>query len=120
MPSVLIVDDADFMRRSISSIVAGEGWHVAGEASNGREAVELYRQHKPDIVTMDVTMPEMDGLESLRSILALDPAARVVMCSSLGQQAIVIEAIQAGARDFIVKPFSCERVLEALKRSLNS
>lgn len=118
MPSVLIVDDAAFMRTTIRELLADQGWEILGEAENGAEAVALYEQLKPDVVTMDITMPEMDGLQALQQILALDRSARVVMCSAMGQQAMVIEAIQAGAKDFIVKPFRPERVLDALGKSL--
>lgn len=118
MPSVLIVDDAAFMRLTIREILEQQGWDILGEAETGRQAVQLYAQLKPDVVTMDITMPEMDGLAALQEILSLDRSARVVICSAMGQQAMLIEAIEAGAKDFIVKPFKPERVLEALTKSL--
>jgi len=116
--SVLICDDAIFMRRMISDILTQAGFRVAGEASNGVQAVELYKSLKPDLVTMDIVMPEMGGIDAVREIVRNDPDARILMCSAMGQQALVIEAIEAGARDFIVKPFQPGRVLEAVQRVL--
>lgn len=118
MASVLIVDDAAFMRMMIKDILLKNGLEVAGEAENGAVAVDKYKELKPDLVTMDITMPEKDGIAALKEILALNKGARVVMCSAMGQQAMVIEAIQAGARDFIVKPFKPERVLDAITKAL--
>ena len=118
MPSVLIADDAAFMRMMIKNILTDAGYEIAGEAENGAVAVTKYRELKPDLTTMDITMPEMDGLAALKEIRGGDPAARVVMCSAMGQQSMVIEAIQAGARDFIVKPFQPDRVLEAIQKAL--
>ena len=118
MPSVLIVDDAAFMRMMIKNILAEAGYNVVGEAENGQIAVAKHRELKPDLTTMDITMPELDGLAALKQIREADPAARVVMCSAMGQQSMVIESIQAGARDFIVKPFQPERVLEAVQKAL--
>lgn len=115
---VLIVDDAAFMRMMIKDILNKNGYEVVAEAENGRRAVELYREHKPDVVTMDITMPEMDGITAVKEIKKLDPQARIVMCSAMGQQMMVMEAIQAGARDFVVKPFQQERVLQALEKAL--
>jgi len=120
MPSVLIVDDAAFMRMMIKDILTKNGLDVAGEAENGSAAIEKYRELKPDIVTMDITMPEKDGITALKEILSTDSAAKIVMCSAMGQQAMVIEAIQAGAKDFIVKPFKPERVLDAINKTLAS
>ena len=114
--SVLIVDDAAFMRMMIKDILSKNGYDIAGEAENGLRAVEKYKEVKPDLVLMDITMPEMDGISALKGIRAEDAGAKVVMCSAMGQQAMVIEAIQAGAKDFIVKPFQAERVLEAVKK----
>ena len=114
--NILICDDAAFMRMMIKDILSKNGYNVAGEAENGAKAVEKYNELKPDLVLMDITMPEMDGIEALKAIKGADPAARVIMCSAMGQQAMVIEAIQAGAKDFIVKPFQAERVLEAVKK----
>ena len=114
--NILIVDDAAFMRMMIKDILTKNGYNVVGEAENGLKAVEKYTELKPDLVLMDITMPEMDGIESLKAIRAKDPNACVIMCSAMGQQAMVIEAIQSGAKDFIVKPFQAERVLEAVKK----
>ena len=111
MARVLITDDAAFMRMMIKNILVQNGHEVVGEAANGTEAVEQYAVLKPDVTTMDITMPEKDGIQALKDILVSDPAARVVMCSALGQEAKVIESIRAGAKDFIVKPFQPERVL---------
>ena len=118
MPSVLIADDAAFMRMMIKNILTDAGYEIVGEAENGTVAVSKYRELKPDLTTMDITMPEMDGLAALKEIRDQDPGARVVMCSAMGQQSMVIESIQAGARDFIVKPFQPERVLEAVQKAL--
>jgi two-component system chemotaxis response regulator CheY len=113
---IMITDDALFMRVTLKNILTQHGLEVVAEASNGREAVELYEKHKPDLVFMDITMPEMDGLEALKAIRAKDPNAKVVMCTAMGQNQIVVEAIQAGAKDFIVKPFQPERILEAVQK----
>ncbi|MCI9123276.1 MAG: response regulator [Eubacterium sp.] len=113
---VLICDDAAFMRMMIKDILSKNGYEIAGEAENGVKAVEKYNETKPDLVLMDITMPEMDGIQALKAIRELDGNACVIMCSAMGQQAMVIEAIQSGAKDFIVKPFQAERVLEAVKK----
>ena len=118
MPSVLIADDAAFMRMMIKNILTEAGYDIVGEAENGAVAVAKYRELSPDLTTMDITMPEMDGLAALKEIRGADPSARVVMCSAMGQQSMVIESIQAGARDFIVKPFQPDRVLEAVTKAL--
>jgi two-component system chemotaxis response regulator CheY len=115
---VLIVDDAAFMRMLLKDIVTKAGFEVVGEASNGKEAVEKYKELKPDVVTMDITMPEMNGIEAVKEIKKMDPNANIIMVSAMGQQAMVIEAIQAGAKDFIVKPFQPARVIEALKKAV--
>ncbi|MBE3549686.1 MAG: response regulator [Brockia lithotrophica] len=115
---ILVVDDAAFMRMMLKDILKRGGYEVVGEAANGVEAVALYRELRPDLVTMDITMPEMDGIAALKQIRTLDPEAKVIMVSAMGQQAMVIEAIQSGARDFIVKPFQAERVLEAVRKVL--
>ncbi len=115
---VLIVDDAAFMRMMIRDILTKNGFEVAGEAENGQRAVEMYQELRPDVVTMDITMPEMDGITAVKEIKKRDPGARVIMCSAMGQQMMVMEAIQAGALDFIVKPFQQERVLQALAKAL--
>ena len=114
--NILICDDAAFMRMMIKDILTKNGYNVCGEAENGLKAVEKYNELKPDLVLMDITMPEMDGIQALKGIKAIDPSANVIMCSAMGQQAMVIEAIQSGAKDFIVKPFQAERVLEAVKK----
>jgi two-component system chemotaxis response regulator CheY len=114
--NILICDDAAFMRMMIKDILTKNGYNVVGEAENGKKAVEAYGECNPDLVLMDITMPEMDGIQALKEIRAKDPSASVIMCSAMGQQAMVIEAIQSGAKDFIVKPFQAERVLEAVKK----
>ena len=116
--NILICDDAAFMRMMIKDILTKNGYNVAGEAENGAKGVEKYNELKPDLVLMDITMPEMDGIQALKKIKAADPNASVVMCSAMGQQAMVIESIQAGARDFIVKPFQPDRVIEAVKKAV--
>lgn len=114
--NILICDDAAFMRMMIKDILTKNGYNVVGEAENGQKGVEKYQELKPDLVLMDITMPEMDGIAALKNIKAADPSALVIMCSAMGQQAMVIESIQAGAKDFIVKPFQADRVLEAVKK----
>ena len=114
--NILVVDDAAFMRMMIKDILTKNGYNVAGEAENGAKALEKYNEVKPDLVLMDITMPEVDGIQALKNIKAADPNAKVIMCSAMGQQAMVIESIQAGAKDFIVKPFQPDRVLEAVKK----
>lgn len=117
MPKVLIVDDAQFMRMRCAKILEKNGFDVI-EAENGRHAVEMYEQTSPDLVLMDITMPEMDGLAALKEIRRIDPQARVAMLTALGQQSVVLDAIKAGAKDFVVKPFEQERVLDALQKLL--
>lgn len=119
MSSVLIVDDAAFMRMMIKNILSDNGFVIAGEAEDGNQALDKYREVLPDLVTLDITMPEMDGLSALKEIRKFDPNARIVMCSAMGQQAMVIDAIQAGAKDFIVKPFQPDRVVEAVRKALS-
>ncbi len=114
--NILICDDAAFMRMMIKDILTKNGYNVVAEAENGAKAVEKYQETKPDLVLMDITMPEMDGIQALKKIKSMDPNASVIMCSAMGQQAMVIESIQSGARDFIVKPFQPDRVLEAVKK----
>lgn len=116
--NILIVDDAAFMRMMIKDILSKNGYNVAGEAENGKIAVDKYNEVKPDLVLMDITMPEMDGIQALKAIKGNDPNAQVIMCSAMGQQAMVIEAIQSGAKDFIVKPFQADRVLESIRKVL--
>ena len=114
--SILICDDAAFMRMMIKDILTKNGYNIVGEAENGAKAVEKYAELKPDLVLMDITMPEMDGIEALKKIKAADANASIIMCSAMGQQAMVIESIQSGAKDFIVKPFQADRVLEAVQK----
>lgn len=116
--AILICDDAAFMRMMLKDILVKEGYEVVGEAVNGADGVEKYNSLKPDLVTMDITMPEMDGIAALKAIKSNDPGAKVIMCSAMGQQAMVVEAIQSGAKDFIVKPFQKERVIEAIKKAI--
>ena len=116
MANILLVDDAAFMRMMLKDILTKNGYTVVGEAENGLKAVEKFKELKPDLALMDITMPEMDGLQALKKIKAEWPDAKVVMCSAMGQQAMVIDAIQSGARDFIVKPFQADRVLEAVRK----
>jgi two-component system chemotaxis response regulator CheY len=115
MKNVLIVDDAAFMRLNLKNILKDD-YEILGEAENGKEAVEMYQEHEPDIVTMDITMPVMDGIEAIKAILDIDPDANIVVCSAMGQQKIVIQAIELGAKDFIVKPFKKDRVKEAIAK----
>lgn len=115
---ILVVDDAAFMRMMIKDILTKNGYVVVGEADNGLNAIEKYNEFKPDLVTMDITMPEMDGIAAVKEIKKSDPNAKIIMCSAMGQQAMVIDAIQAGAKDFIVKPFQPERVLEAVAKAV--
>ena len=114
--NILICDDAAFMRMMIKDILTKNGYTVVGEAENGAKAVEKYAELKPDLVLMDITMPEMDGIQALKKIKEADAGANVIMCSAMGQQAMVIESIQSGAKDFIVKPFQADRVLEAVRK----
>ena len=116
--SILIVDDAAFMRITLRKILEGNNYTVAGEAENGQQAIEKYKELKPDLVIMDITMPEKGGLIALREIKAYDPDAKIIMCSAMGQQAMVVDAIQGGAKDFIVKPFQASGVLAAINRVL--
>ena len=113
---ILIVDDAAFMRMMIKDILTKNGYEVAAEAENGKIAIEKFKETSPDLTLLDITMPELDGIQALKGIKTLDPNANVIMCSAMGQQAMVIEAIQSGAKDFIVKPFQADRVLEAIKK----
>jgi two-component system chemotaxis response regulator CheY len=115
---ILVVDDAQFMRMMLKNILAGAGYEIVGEGENGVQAIEKYKDLKPDLVVMDMIMPEMGGIDAVREIVKLDPGARVLMCSAMGQQALVVEAIQVGARDFIVKPFQPAGVLEAVAKAL--
>ncbi len=116
--TVLVCDDAIFMRTMIGDILNQAGFEIVGEAESGLQAVQKYRELKPDLVTMDIVMPDMGGIEAVREICKQDPDAKILMCSAMGQQALVVEAIQAGAKDFVVKPFQPSRVLEAVQRVL--
>lgn len=116
---VLIVDDLAFIKLIIKDTLEKTGFEVAGEASNGVEAIEQYKGLQPDIVLMDITMPKMDGIQALQEIIKIDPQAKVIMCSALGQQKLIIQSIQLGAKDFIVKPFKPERIVGAIKKALN-
>lgn len=116
--NILIVDDAAFMRMMIKDILTRNGYNVVGEAENGAKALEKYKELTPDLVLMDITMPEVDGIQALKNIRAAAPAAKVIMCSAMGQQAMVIESIQNGACDFIVKPFQADRVIDAVKKAI--
>jgi len=115
---ILIADDLSFIRMLQREVLSEGGYQVVGEAANGREAVDKYRELAPDAVILDITMPGMNGLAALQEILAMDPGARVLICSAVGQQSVILEAIQAGARDFIVKPFKPERLATAIGRAL--
>jgi len=116
MAKILVVDDAAFMRMMLKDMLTKGGHEVVGEAENGHVAVAKYMELKPDLVTMDITMPEMDGLEAVSRIRANDPAAKIIMCSAMGQQDMVVKAIQSGAKDFVVKPFQQDRVLDAVRK----
>ena len=118
MARILVVDDAAFMRKMVSDALTKGGHEVVGEAGNGTEAVTRFQELKPELTTLDITMPEKDGLAALKEIIELDPGARVIMCSALGQESKVLESIKLGARDFVVKPFKPERVQEAVTKAL--
>jgi two-component system, chemotaxis family, chemotaxis protein CheY len=115
MATIMVVDDAMFMRKKCAQVLTQNGYNVV-EAANGVEAVSKYKEGRPDGVLLDITMPDMDGLQTLKEILKMDPGARVSMCSAMGQQSMVIEALKAGARDFVVKPFDVARVLGAVQK----
>ncbi len=115
---ILIADDLSFMRMIQKEILTQRGYTIVGEAANGLEAVEKFQALRPDLVLLDITMPLMNGLEAMRKIFTIDPAARVIMCSALGQQNLIVEAIRAGVKDFIVKPFKPERILSAIEKAL--
>ena len=118
MARILVVDDAAFMRMMVRDMLKKIGHQVVGEAANGLQGVQMYKELKPDLVTMDVTMPEMDGVEAVKEIMSFDKNAKIIMISAMGQQAIVMDCIKAGAKDFIVKPFNIDRVAEAVKKVL--
>lgn len=114
----MVVDDAAFMRMMLKDILTKGGYEVVGEAENGLKAVDKYKELTPDLVLMDITMPELDGIGAVRQIKGIDPGAKIIMCSAMGQQAMVLESIQAGAKDFIVKPFQADRILEAVSKAV--
>lgn len=119
MTKVLVVDDAKFMRVTLSTMLRNENYEIVGEAENGVEAIELYKALKPDIVTMDITMPIMNGIDAIKAIIDFDTEAKIVVCSAMGQQKVVVEAIEIGASDFIIKPFDENRVIETIRRVLH-
>ncbi len=114
--TVLITDDTAFMGMTLRNVIEKHGYEVVGEAGDGKEAVELYKELKPDMVTMDITMPRMDGITAIKEIMKIDPNAKIIVCSAMGQKPMVIEALSAGAKDFLVKPFDAERVVESLRK----
>ena len=115
---ILIVDDAAFMRMMIKDVLSKNGFEICGEAENGSKAIEKFKEVSPDLVIMDITMPEVDGIQAVKEIKKINSAAKIIMCSAMGQQAMVIDAIQAGAKDFIVKPFQADRVVEAIQKAI--
>ncbi len=115
---ILVVDDAAFMRMMIKDVLSKNGFTICGEAENGAKAIEKYKELNPELVIMDITMPEVDGIQAVKEIKKVNSSAKIIMCSAMGQQAMVIEAIQAGAKDFIVKPFQAERIIEAVRKVL--
>jgi two-component system chemotaxis response regulator CheY len=118
MARVLVVDDAAFMRKLVTDALTGGGHEIDGEAGNGVEAVARYQELRPDVMTLDITMPEKDGIAALKEIIAIDPSAKVIMCSALGQESKVLESIKLGAKDFVVKPFKPDRVQGAVSKAL--
>jgi two-component system, chemotaxis family, chemotaxis protein CheY len=118
MARVLVVDDAAFMRKMVTDALTGGGHEIVGEAGNGAEAVARYQELRPDVMTLDITMPEKDGITALKEIIAVDPGAKVIMCSALGQESKVLESIKLGAKDFVVKPFQADRVLGAVEKAI--
>lgn len=114
--TVLITDDTAFMRMTLRNVIEKNGYEVVGEASDGEQAIELYKELRPDMVTMDITMPKMDGITAIKEIMRIDPEAKIIVCSAMGQKPMVIEALSAGAKDFLVKPFDAERVVESLRK----
>jgi two-component system chemotaxis response regulator CheY len=118
MARVLVVDDAAFMRKMVTDALSNGGHEIVGEAGNGVEALAQYQDLRPDVMTLDITMPEKDGLAALKEIIAVDPGAKVVMCSALGQESKVLESIKLGAKDFVVKPFQPDRVIAAVEKAL--
>jgi len=117
--NILIADDLQSIKLVLRDLLEKAGFRVVGEASNGEEAVELFQDKRPDVVLMDITMPKMDGLTALKKILKIDPGANIIMCSALGQQTLIVQALQMGAKDFIVKPFRPDRVINSIKKILD-
>ncbi len=117
--NIMIVDDLTFIKLLLKDLIEKAGFRVVGEASDGEEAIDMYQVKKPDLVLLDITMPKMDGITALKKILALDPGAKIIMCSALGQQRLIVQAIQLGAKDFIVKPFRPDRVISSIKKALD-
>lgn len=117
---ILLVDDAMIIRMILRKILTEAGFEIAGEASNGAEAIRKYRELRPDLVTMDITMPEMGGIKALKSIREIDPEAKVIICSAMGQKSLIIEAMEAGAVNFLAKPFDEEKVVETVRKTLQS
>jgi two-component system chemotaxis response regulator CheY len=117
---ILIVDDAIFMRKMIGDILRKEGYEICGEAENGIEAIKKYKELSPDLVTMDIIMPDMSGIDAVQEIVGIDSNAKILMVSAMGQQSLVVEAIQKGAKDYVIKPFQPSRVLEAVERVLKT
>ncbi len=117
--NIMIVDDLAFIKLLLKDLIEKAGFRVVGEASDGEEAIDMYQVKKPDLVLLDITMPKMDGITALKKILALDPGAKIIMCSALGQQRLIVQAIQLGAKDFIVKPFRPDRVISSIKKALD-
>lgn len=120
MATVLIVDDAMFMRTVLKKMLTDEGFEVVGEGADGDEAIRLARELKPNVVTLDITMPDRDGISAIEDILKASPDSKIVMCSAMGQQGMVVDAIKKGAKDFIVKPFEKDRVIQAIKNVTSS
>jgi two-component system, chemotaxis family, chemotaxis protein CheY len=118
MAGILITDDTAFMRMTLKNILSKNGYTIVGEAQDGLEAIDKYKSEKPDLVTMDITMPKMDGIAAIKEIMQIDQGAKIVVCSAMGQKALVIEALSAGAKDFIVKPFQPDRIVEAVQKAL--
>ncbi|MGI6650747.1 MAG: response regulator [Limnochordia bacterium] len=114
--TVMITDDTAFMRMTLKNVIEKNGYTVVAEAADGEEAVALYKEFRPDMVTMDITMPKMDGITAIKEIMKIDPNAKIIVCSAMGQKPMVIEALSAGAKDFLVKPFDAERVVESLRK----
>lgn len=117
--NIMIVDDLAFIKLLLKDLIEKAGFRVVGEASDGEEAIDMYQVKKPDLVLLDITMPKMDGITALKKILALDPGAKIIMCSALGQQRLIVQAIRLGAKDFIVKPFRPDRVISSIKKALD-